>query len=119
MEFKTYQHINLDYLNLMTDGDADMKKTMLEILFDELPKEIDLLSIHYASAAWEDLKSISHKLKSTLSFVGNERMTTANNQIEYNAMYVEQTDAIPGLIEEVKSLYPLAIAELKGYYQEL
>ena len=103
----------------MTDGDADMKKTMLDILFEELPAEIDLLSKHYAAASWEDLKSVSHKLKSTLSFVGNEKMTAANSQIEHNAMYVEHTDAIPGLLDEVKAIYPLAMEELRAYYKGL
>ena len=98
MKVKTYQHLNLDYLDLMTDGDADMKKMMLDILFEELPVEIDMLSKHHAAEAWDELKAVSHKLKSTLAFVGNDQMTVANNQIEHNAMYVENTQDIPTYI---------------------
>jgi HPt (histidine-containing phosphotransfer) domain-containing protein len=119
MEVKTYQHLNLEYLELMTSGDAEMKKMMLDILFEELPVEIEMLSTHYAAAAWDDLKSVSHKLKSTLAFIGNEPMTTANDQIEHNAMYVEHTDKIPGLISTVKEMSPLVLEELNGYYAGL
>jgi len=119
MEVKTYQHLNLEYLELMTAGDAEMKKMMLDILFEELPVEIEMLSTHYAAAAWEDLKSVSHKLKSTLAFVGNEQMTRANDQIEHNAMYVENTTDIPELIATVKEVAPLATEELKEYYAGL
>lgn len=119
MEVKTYQHLNLDYLDLMTAGDADMKKMMLDILFEELPVELEQLTTHYASGNWDDLKSISHKLKSTLSFIGNEQMTKANDQIEHNAMHVENTDAIPGLIDQVNAKYPVVMEELKAYYGEL
>lgn len=119
MEVKTYQHLNLDYLELMTDGDADMKKMMLDILFEELPQEIELLSTHYSSQNWDDLKSIAHKLKSTLTFIGNDKMTIANTQIEHNAMYVENTDDIPGLIDQVEEMQPIVIGELKDYYDSL
>ena len=119
MEVKSYQHLNLEYLELMTAGDAEMQKMMLDILFEELPVEIDMLSTHYAAASWDDLKSVSHKLKSTLAFIGNKPMTTANDKIEHNAMYVEHTDEIPGLINEVKEAYPLVMAELKAYYAGL
>jgi len=119
MEVNTYQHLNLDYLELMTAGDADMKKMMLDILFEELPVELELLSTHCADQNWDDLKSVSHKLKSTLAFVGNDPMTLANNQIEHNAMHVENTDAIPALIAKVNEMYPLVVEELKGYYEGL
>lgn len=119
MEVNTYQHLNLEYLELMTAGDADMKKMMLDILFEELPVEIEMLSTHYAAAAWDDLKGVSHKLKSTLAFVGNDQMTVANDKIEHNAMYVENTSEIPGLIAQVKEAYPMVIEELKGYYEGL
>lgn len=103
----------------MTAGDADMKKMMLDILFEELPVEIEMLSTQYAAASWDDLKSVSHKLKSTLAFIGNDGMTAANDQIEHNAMYVENTTAIPDLIATVKEIEPLVIAELKAYYASL
>lgn len=119
MEVKTYENLNLDYLNLMTGGDAEMQKMMLDILFEELPVEIELLSTHYNNQAWDDLKSISHKLKSTLAFVGNDQMTIANTQIEQNAMHVENTDDIPGLIGQIKEMYPKVMEELKGYYAGL
>ena len=34
------QLINLDYLDMMSEGDVDMKITMLEMLIDEIPEEI-------------------------------------------------------------------------------
>lgn len=119
MEVETYQHINLDYLNLMTDGDNDMKKMMLDILFEEMPQEIALLTTHFEAENWEDLKSIAHKLKSTLMFVGNDQMTIANNQIEHNAMSVENISDIPDLINQVKEFRPLAMDELRAYYDKL
>ena len=119
MEVKNFQNLNLDYLELMTDGDADMKKMMLDILFEELPQEIEQLSTHYASENWDDLKSIAHKLKSTLTFIGNDQMTVANNQIEHNAVHMVDTEDISVLIDEVKEMVPVVMEELKEYYEGL
>lgn len=119
MNVKTYQNLNLDYLELMTDGDAEMKKMMLDILFEELPIELEALQQNYNNEDWNELKSISHKLKSTLSFIGNDQMTIANTQIEHNAMYVENTEDIPVLIGEVMDMYPVVLSELKTYYTTL
>lgn len=119
MEVKTYQHLNLDYLELMTDGDPSMKKMMLDILFEELPADLKLLSDYYEKEEWIDLKSISHKLKSTLSFIGNDHMTIANTQIEANAMYVQNLDEIPNLIAKLNEYYPIVMEELKSFYNTL
>ena len=75
-------NIDLSYMELMTDGDVEMKKVMIEMLLDE--PEGELIKM-VALADGEDLatlKSISHKMKSTLSFVGNKEMTTKNAKIE-------------------------------------
>ncbi|MBT8220731.1 MAG: Hpt domain-containing protein [Bacteroidia bacterium] len=119
MEVKTYHNLNLDYLNLMTDGDASMKKMMLDILFEELPVDLDWLSKYHNEKDWTNLKSVCHKLKSTLSFIGNDAMTIANMQIESNAMQVQNLDEIPDLIEKLFHWYPIVLKELKSYYNSL
>jgi HPt (histidine-containing phosphotransfer) domain-containing protein len=98
--------INLDYLDLMSDGDAEMKKTMLLMLLEELPEEIQKLWQAYKINDWVDLRGISHKLKSTLSFVGNEAMTEANKKIEQYAYQQSNLDSIPKFITVLDNLYP-------------
>ena len=36
MVTKNYQHINLTYLDLMTDGDPETRNTLLDLLVEEL-----------------------------------------------------------------------------------
>ena len=74
--------INLDYLKLMSDGDADMEQTMLEMLMDELPNEFEKMKELHMSKDWQALTKVSHKMKSTLAFIGNDDMTSANLTIE-------------------------------------
>ncbi|MFK8010087.1 MAG: Hpt domain-containing protein [Saprospiraceae bacterium] len=82
MEVKVYNFINLDYLDMMSDGDLEMKKVMLDMLFEELPTELAKMRELANSEEWKELSSVAHKMKSTLSFVGCDAMTTANTDIE-------------------------------------
>ena len=82
MEVKVYSFINLDYLDMMSDGDLEMKKVMLDMLFEELPTELAKMRELTNSGEWKELSSVAHKMKSTLSFIGCDTMTTANTDIE-------------------------------------
>ncbi len=75
-------NVNLEYLDLMTDGDPDMRDTMLGMLQDELPAEIEKMEQLTELHDWAMLREVSHKMKSTLAFIGNEAMTFANREIE-------------------------------------
>ena len=52
MSVKTYEYINLDYMDMMSDGDASMKKVMLEMLLEELPAEMDKMKACQEESKW-------------------------------------------------------------------
>ena len=109
-----YQYINLDYIDLMTDGDDEMKVTMLEMLLEEMPAELEIMKNHLKNAEWEDLFKAAHKMKSTLSFIGNDAMTEANVAIEHAAKHEENLDSIPGHLATVDETYLKAINEIQS-----
>ena len=119
MDVNTYKHINLSYLEMMSDGDDSMKKIMLEMLLEELPQEIEKMEELCQNSNWPDLSSVSHKLKSTLAFVGNEEMTNKNKKVELYAKELEHLDQIPELVASLKASYPAALEELKQVAESL
>ncbi|MFK8101524.1 MAG: Hpt domain-containing protein [Saprospiraceae bacterium] len=119
MNDKSFAHIDLSYLNLMSDGDDSMKKVMLEMLFEELPTEINAMRALLDGANWQELGSVSHKMKSTLSFVGNESMTEANKNIEENVKAERELNAIPAHIETLENMLPQVMEELKRVHSVL
>jgi HPt (histidine-containing phosphotransfer) domain-containing protein len=119
MNVKIYKHINLDYLEMMSDGDDSMKKTMLEMLLEELPQEVKKMTELLEQKNWETLSSVSHKMKSTLAFVGNEEMTDANKQVEQIAKSTPSTDSLQDLLNVLKRVCPLAITELQEELSKL
>ncbi len=108
-----YQFINLEYLELMSDGDDSMKKVLLEMLIDELPDEVVKMRNLQQSAQWEELSSVSHKMKSTLSYVGNETMTVSNKTIEQNAKNNISVDELGSLMDKLEVNLERVMTELK------
>lgn len=119
MSTAVYNHIKLDYLDLMSDGDPDMKKTMLEMLLAELPEEFAKMRNLTDQKGWEELGNVSHKMKSTLAFVGNDEMTNSNKKLELLAKNASETDLIPGLMEILESELEKVIVELEEEFKSL
>lgn len=111
--------INTDYLDLMSDGDTDMKKMMLEMMLEEIPAEIEKMNALIQEGNWKTLKEVSHKMKSTLSFVGNPEMTESNKIIEEIAKSEGAYDRLPTLIDSLLDLTPKVLKELKAELDSL
>jgi HPt (histidine-containing phosphotransfer) domain-containing protein len=119
MKSASYQHVNLDYLELMSDGDPDMKKTMLEMLMAELPEEFSKMRDYTDAQDWEELSSVSHKMKSTLAFVGNDTMTNANKAIELKSKNEEDLDEIPELMSTLEEYLDGVLNDLQQEFDQI
>ncbi len=113
MSVTTFNYIQLDYLETMTDGDADMMQTMLEMLIEEIPDEIGKMQASLAAQDWEELFQLSHKMKTTLSFVGNEDMINTNKTLEHCARHQESIGEIPAMVQKIADLSVKVVEELK------
>lgn len=110
--------INLDYLKLMADGDQEMELTMLEMLLTELPEEFDKMKSLHTAQDWNQLSRVSHKMKSTLAFIGNDELTRANLTIEQLTKKETPPDqdeikTIGEMMEQFGQLLPGVLSELQ------
>lgn len=105
--------INLEYLRIMSDGDKDMEMTMLEMLLEELPSEFDKMKALHRESNWEELGGVSHKMKSTLAFTGNEEVAAANRQIEQMAKHQPDAAQIEILLNLFEDRLPAIMEALR------
>ena len=112
------QHINLSYLEMMADDDLSMKRLMLEMLLDELPKEINKMNVHYQCHEWDELRRVSHKMKTTVSFVGNKFLTKTNSSIGNIVKSQQQLEKLPDLFGILNDLCPKIVEEINAIYSE-
>lgn len=115
-----YTYINLDYLELMSDGDIDMKKVMLEMLLEELPVEVKKLADFSIEKDMSNLSAVSHKLKSTLAFVGNETLDNTNKAIEKIAKGEEgDPSSLISMTANMDKYCELVLNELRQEFSKL
>ncbi len=111
---KTATCINLDYLRLMADNDEEMIQTMLAMLLDELPTELGKIRELSAVENWDELTRVSHKMKSTLAFVGNEAMSAANKELERITKYKTDLHQAPSLVATLDEHLPAVLNALSN-----
>jgi HPt (histidine-containing phosphotransfer) domain-containing protein len=109
-------HINLDYLETMTGGDPEMMDTMLSMLLDEIPTELEKMHDALAIKDWEELFQLSHKFKTTLGFVGNEEMTNINKTLEHCSRNRIDLAEAPSLVNQLSALSKPVMAELRSLH---
>ena len=114
-----FQYVNLEYLELMTEGDEEMQKEMLGMLMVEFENEIPKMKISNMAEDWVELGNLSHKFKSTLNFVGNELMTEANEHVEKISKSRVNTGKITDLIDILEDLSSKVVVELRDAYETI
>ena len=108
----TYKYINFEYLDTMTGGDAEMKHEMLKMLIAEIPQEVDLMEKAAAASDWEEVFQVSHKFKTTLSFIGSEELIAINKTVEQCSRLLIDVEEIPPMVAQIAEKTPLVMKEL-------
>ena len=109
-----FLHINLAYLEHMTEGDRALQQQTLLTLARELQTEIPKMRALLGTGSWRDLAEVSHRFKSSLAYVGNDRVTEVNSEIERLAQERIGFERLPGLLAELEAAQPLVLAELQA-----
>jgi HPt (histidine-containing phosphotransfer) domain-containing protein len=107
------QTINLDYLRLMADNDDEMIQTMLGMLLEELPEEMRKIKELCLVENWDELTRVSHKMKSTLAFVGNDAMANANKELERVTKYKTDLTFAPSFVAILHEHLPAVMEALE------
>jgi HPt (histidine-containing phosphotransfer) domain-containing protein len=66
--------VNLDYLTELSKGNKAFVKEMIALFLSENPEEIKSLEAGILSGNHDQIKTMAHKLKSTIPFVGLDKV---------------------------------------------
>ncbi len=118
MMFSKFRYISLDYLNQMSGGNQDTQKQLLEMLIKELPQAISEMQQLFAAQNWIALRNASHKMKSTLAFVGNDPMTKANKKSLETLSNPEEGAMLNQQMKSLQGLAPNGLKQQKKVYNQ-
>lgn len=107
------KYTNLDYLKELAKGDEKFIKEMVGIFLTENPHEIMQLEQAIQETNYERIQSVSHHMKSTISFVGLDLILGKDlSAIEQLATDKKELQTILSLFEQVKLICKGAVEEL-------
>jgi HPt (histidine-containing phosphotransfer) domain-containing protein len=109
----TFRYLNLEYLDTMTGGDAGMRQEMLDMLKAEIPDELSKMVVAANQSDWEEVFQLSHKLKTTLSFVGYAKMISLNKTVEYCTRNKVDLHEIPQMVSNLIKMSEHLMPELE------
>lgn len=88
------QIINLDFLKEFSDGNKAFEKEMIELFLKQVPNDIYTLNEAFNNNDATSIKSIAHKLKSSMSIVGLSSVEEHLNFIEKNALNKDMSESL-------------------------
>jgi HPt (histidine-containing phosphotransfer) domain-containing protein len=111
---KNFKHINLDYLDQMSDGSPDLKYDLIKMFINQVPVFSDQLDGYYQSGDYFSLGKLAHKIKSSVAMMGIEELATDMKTLEKIAVEGKDKDKYPVYILRFKTISTEAINELNS-----
>lgn len=108
-----YQYIDLNYLSDLSLGSKDFMQDILNSFIKTTPDSIAKMKESSENKDWQQVGGIAHKLKTSFSFVGMDRMVEVSKNLQDYGLNAKELDKIPALIEEMIQTYAKAEIELK------
>jgi len=105
--------INLTYLRDMASGDTGFMEEIMEMFILQTPENMDKLQEFTQNKQWLEVKSLAHKMKSSVILVGIKELEELFIDLQKEAVGPNPEVVIPPLFQRAKTLCAIAVAELK------
>ncbi len=105
--------IDLEYLKTLSKGDELFEKNMIRSFSIQMPEELDRLKSSILEKDYEQIGSIAHNMKSTLSFMGLNQLTPLLQQIEQECKKQNGIARISDNFTLINATCQLAITEAR------
>ena len=104
--------LDLSYLDMISGGNSELKRKIIQMLIDETPDELYNLKQFTREKNWKRVRAVSHKMKAGLTYLGLTHALEWAKRIEENAGTETHLDRIPDLVERVTVACTKAINDL-------
>lgn len=104
---------NLNYLNEITGGEAEMTKEFILLFLDQMIEFKDGMTGFLADQKWKELGEIAHKAKSSVMTFGMNDLGLELKELQLKTQKLEDIASYPKYVQHFIHLMGLAEIELK------
>jgi len=117
---KTFEVINLEYLEELSGGDKVFKKSMVEQFLQQVPDELKAIQDAFTKSNYGEVAQIAHNMKTSISFMGlTEKLNPSLDYIENNARIESKNIYVQEKIMMVKEICLQVFREAKEYLERI
>lgn len=109
---KNYEHLNLEYIYELADGDDSFIKEIIDTFLTTTPKNLIKLEEAVANRNAADIVFFAHKLKGTFNFIGSTQLSDTFTIIESLSEDVNKYAEITKLLTLIKNTTILIYEDL-------
>jgi signal transduction histidine kinase/CHASE3 domain sensor protein/FixJ family two-component response regulator len=110
----SYNLINLNFLIKAMRGKMDIVIETIDIFLKQIPDDLKILNQASKNGDFVILKQFAHRMKSSVSLMGIQKMELILKEIEFLSSDPEQIDTIKSLLKSLNMLADQSIKELNG-----
>ena len=117
---KTFEVINLEYLEELSGGDKVFEKSMVEQFLQQVPDELKAIQDAFTKSNYGEVAQIAHNMKTSISFMGlTEKLNPSLDYIENNARIESKNIYVQEKIMMVKEICLQVFREAKEYLERI
>ena len=113
------KHTDLTYLKELANGSNQFMNEMLTLFITQTPEALDNMEKHFKNKDWKSLRTVVHKMKPSISFVGLKELEKDIRTIEESAANESGLEQLPPLIAKVIQICKEALVELEAELKNL
>jgi len=106
--------INLTYLREMASGDIGFMEDIIDMFIRQTPENLTKLQEYTTNRQWAEVKSLAHKMKSSVILVGIQELEEIFIQLQKEAVGAHPEEVVPDLVKRAQDLCNVAITELQA-----
>jgi len=114
-----FEYANMDYLEDLSGGNAQLIREILALFIKQTPPDIELLASYVRNEDWENAYKQAHHIKPTLAYVGANGMRAELQEIETLAKNRQNLNQIPVRVDALLPKLEILYGELKAYLQTI
>lgn len=112
-----FQYLDFSYMHSISGGDADFEKTVTQQFIDKVPLHLEEFMTAYQSHDFTTVNHRAHDFKTSIAMMG--LLTILEEKLDMLELATEQKASLQQVLEDLKSILTIAVAEAKKFLQQL
>jgi len=114
-----FKEANMRYLMDLSGGEPSIIREMVQLFVTQTPGHLEQLAGFIENRDWENIRSMAHHIKPTLSYMGAEDMRIVLQKIERMAEEKRDYEQVVSEFSLLRQRFQLLFEELGAYLATL